>query len=496
MARKKKDPELDDLHPMHPKRVLADWRAQAPVPGDMGPEPERHARVFRRDFWGPDKLELLKRATWWHGKPLSNAEGVPAYVEIFPELATGYAFVYPSGNKAYNGWAKLDELLATNHPGVTTARDSALLDEDRTALEARMKRYFDPKATNSTIAEIAPALMKASARFDPIETRKSLLPQGMASGRVIRCLRRPFDVVWLYWHPDTKLLDEKRAEYMPHVGDGNIWLTAAPQNRKAYSPPIVATSFAAYHVIERGAKWFPLFLRGGEGLFAGAGWTPNLGPLAAEWLRATKRDPLDLFHLIVALTHAPAYGRENAEALRLDWPRVPLPRNKKIVDPLVALGAKLSALLDPETPVTHDKHSFGVARAVLDGANEIDVRANWGYVDGRGSVMPGQGDARPREASEAERKALGPVLELLGPGMRDVYLDGRTHIAGVPEKVWGYTLGGYLVLKKWLSYRERAVLGRSLRAGEIETFCDIARRIAAIVALGPALDAAYLAAKG
>ncbi|MFM7346424.1 MAG: type ISP restriction/modification enzyme [Tagaea sp.] len=494
MPRKKKT-GTEDLHPMHPRRVLAEWRAQKPVPGDMGPEPEHHARVYRRDFWGPDKLELLKRATWRRGKPLSNAEGVPAYVEIFPTLANGYAYVYPSGNAAYAGWAKLDELLATNYPGVTTARDSALLDEDRPALEARMKRYFNPSVTDDAVADMAPALMKASARFDPVETRRVLLAMGMDSGRVIRCLRRPFDAVWLYWHPETKLLDEKRSDYLPHVGPGNIWLTAAPQNRKAYSPPIVTTSFAAYHVIERGAKWFPLFLRGGEGLFAGSGWTPNLGPRAAEWLRDAKRAPLDLFHLIVALTHAPAYARDNAEALRLDWPRVPLPTDKKLVDPLVALGAKLAALLDLETPVAHAKKSFGIARAVHGGAGEFEVRANWGYVDGRGSVMPGQGDARPRDATDAERKALGLAFDLLGPGMRDVYLDERAHVAGVPEKVWSYTLGGYLVLKKWLSYRERAVLGRNLRVEEVEAFCDIARRIASILALGPDLDRAYEAAK-
>jgi hypothetical protein len=28
----------------------------------------------------------------------------------------------------------------------------------------------------------------------------------------------------------------------------------------------------------------------------------------------------------------------------------------------------------------------------------------------------------------------------------------------VPEPVWNYTLGGYQVLKKWLSYRESALL--------------------------------------
>jgi hypothetical protein len=29
----------------------------------------------------------------------------------------------------------------------------------------------------------------------------------------------------------------------------------------------------------------------------------------------------------------------------------------------------------------------------------------------------------------------------------------------VPSRVWAYTLGGYQVIKKWLSYREHDVLG-------------------------------------
>lgn len=61
----------------------------------------------------------------------------------------------------------------------------------------------------------------------------------------------------------------------------------------------------------------------------------------------------------------------------------------------------------------------------------------------------------------------------------------------VPEPVWEYTLGGYQVLKKWLSYRETAILGRDLKTDEVRTFTEIARRIAAIFLLGPGLDANY-----
>jgi hypothetical protein len=59
--------------------------------------------------------------------------------------------------------------------------------------------------------------------------------------------------------------------------------------------------------------------------------------------------------------------------------------------------------------------------------------------------------------------------------------------------VWNYTLGGYQVLKKWLSYRELPLLGRSLKPEEAAYFAQVVRRIAAILLLGPQLDANYRA---
>jgi hypothetical protein len=65
----------------------------------------------------------------------------------------------------------------------------------------------------------------------------------------------------------------------------------------------------------------------------------------------------------------------------------------------------------------------------------------------------------------------------------------------VPRRVWDYTLGGYQVLKKWLSYREQALLGRPLTVDEVGYVTQVARRIAALVLLGPDLDANYRRAK-
>ena len=72
---------------------------------------------------------------------------------------------------------------------------------------------------------------------------------------------------------------------------------------------------------------------------------------------------------------------------------------------------------------------------------------------------------------------------MLGERTYDVHFNDRTYWRNVPAAVWDYKLGGYQALKKWLSYRERAVLGRPLTPDEIAHFTNTARRIAAILLL-------------
>jgi hypothetical protein len=72
-----------------------------------------------------------------------------------------------------------------------------------------------------------------------------------------------------------------------------------------------------------------------------------------------------------------------------------------------------------------------------------------------------------------------------------VFLNAAAYWRNVPRRVWEYTLGGYQVLEKWLSYREQALLGRPLTVDEVGYVTQVIRRIAALVLLGPELDANY-----
>ena len=159
-----------------------------------------------------------------------------------------------------------------------------------------------------------------------------------------------------------------------------------------------------------------------------------------------------------------------------------------------ARGRELARLLDPDTAV--DGVTQGAPRpeiaavavpSTIDGANmtggDFALTAGWGFFGQGEAVMPGQGRVDERPYAPEERAALGDALPVLGNTTFDVYLNDRAYWRNVPAAVWDYKLGGYQVLKKWLSYRERNVLDRPLKPEEVRHFAGTARRIAAILRL-------------
>ena len=87
----------------------------------------------------------------------------------------------------------------------------------------------------------------------------------------------------------------------------------------------------------------------------------------------------------------------------------------------------------------------------------------------------------------------GQFLSCVGQGTGDVWLNDVAYWSNVPERIWEFTIGGYQVMKKWLSYREYDLLGRAITAEEAREVTAMARRLAALCLLQPALDANYQA---
>lgn len=198
--------------------------------------------------------------------------------------------------------------------------------------------------------------------------------------------------------------------------------------------------------------------------------------------------------------------------------RIPLPDSAELLAASAKLGEQVAVLLDPLQPVDGvtqgdvrgELAAIGpvtrVGGGTLSEGDDLAVTARWG-IRGRGGItMPSRGKTIERDYTAEERAALldgaaalglapEAMIACLGETTYDVYLNDRAYWRNVPARVWDYTIGGYQVLKKWLSYRERDLLGRPLSPAEVREVTNIARRIAAILLLGPELDANYSAVK-
>jgi hypothetical protein len=253
----------------------------------------------------------------------------------------------------------------------------------------------------------------------------------------------------------------------------------------------------------------------------------NFSPVARTYLAALGIENLDtdqeaaslLWMHTLAIGFSPAYLTENADGIQQDWPRIPLPDTAEQLVSSAHLGQTIADLLDTEKTVPgvtvgtiypEIRTVAVVSRAgggsLNPNAGELALTAGWGHEGRDGAIMPGKGRVISRDYSAQELAAIEqsawklnlPMensLECLGKTTFDIYLNDVAYWRNIPEKVWNYYIGGYQVVKKWLSYRERDLLSRSLTMDEIDEVTYMARRLAAICLLQPALDSNYQAIK-
>ena len=450
-----------------------------------------------RHLWGQAK----------HAELTATAETAPAglYDDVAPLLPLGLPFADLAVSDGWQDWPALPDLFPTSFPGVKTSRDGFLVDVDLERLRRRVSDYFNADIGHDEIARRYPSVMRSTRRYDARAVRNELLARGgpVESG-FVRYTYRPFDDRWLYWDADTKLLDEKRSEYMPHVFSENLWLVMQRAARPELSPPLVIYNVGDLNQMNSGVYSVPMWLRDNSLGLGGDGGQrrPNLSPSAQNYLDRLGLSVEDLFHHVIAVLHNPQYRAANAGALRMEWPRIPLPgwpdgSANGAADELAASAARgrqLAELLDSDTPVAGvTSGALTPAMAAIavpsttDGGNmagdDFAVTAGWGHHGSGDAVMPGQGKVVEREYTDEERAALSDLLPTLGETTCDIYLNDRAYWRNVPASVWNYQLGGYQVLKKWLSYREQRVLGRVLTVEEVQAFAETARRVAAVLGL-------------
>jgi len=131
--------------------------------------------------------------------------------------------------------------------------------------------------------------------------------------------------------------------------------------------------------------------------------------------------PEDIFHYIYAVFHSPEYRRRYAEFLKIDFPRVPLPKGKPLFAKLCKVGQQLTALHLLEADILEDDNKWPAFTI------KSSDRVEKGY---------------PKYIAHADRPQKGKV-----------YINPDQYFEGVRPEVWDFHVGGYQVCEKWLKDR-------------------------------------------
>jgi hypothetical protein len=485
--------------------------------------------VYFRQFWGASKRADLNTS-------LIVQDFSAQYQLAKPSRSNWLSFKSSDVAPAYREWPKLTDLCSVVSNGLMEKRGGALIDVDKMSLEKRIRMYYDHQVSWETLKKQNKGLTKDAARFDAKKSRmKVLAKEKFDSTNIRRYALRPFDTRWCYYSAVRPLWNEPRPTLWAQCWDGNMFLLSRPKG--VASPegvPFFFTKLLGDNDFLRGhAYYVPLQLRSKpimkntlfdkNFIVEDVSSKANLSSRAYAYLvdlgfvdlESNEESALQLWMHVLAIGFAPNYTLENVDGIRENWPRVPLPNTKNLLTTSAELGRNVAVLLDTENPVlgvtsgklrTELKCMAAISRVgggtLNPSVGDLAITVDWGHEGADGVTMPGKGKIIRRNYTKDEliminegAAILGLTVEqaidCLGASTYDVYLNDIAYWKNVPNNVWDYTMGGYQVIKKWLSYRENGLLGRSLIREEVNEVMSMIRRIAAILLMGPALNANY-----
>jgi predicted helicase len=140
--------------------------------------------------------------------------------------------------------------------------------------------------------------------------------------------------------------------------------------------------------------------------------------------------PIDILDYIYAVLHSPSYREKYKEFLKIDFPRVPFPKDAETFWKLVALGKEIREIHLLESA----KVSEYITQYPIDGDNIV----------GKIRYEP----LRPADTSPLKGE------ELKGK----VWINETQYFENVPETAWNFYIGGYQPAQKWLKDRKERTL--------------------------------------
>ena len=494
-------------------------------------EKTKKTEVRFREFWGAEKRHELV-------SDIAEHEVNNKYKKAMPAKANRYSFRNLNISSGYLEWPNPVELCREEPiSGLQEMRKGSLMDIDNETLINRIKTYFDKSIGWEQLKDRVGGIAESAGRFDPKKTRKRILSEDtFLEKNVVRYSIRPYDDLWCYYSAVRPLWNEPRPALRAQHFDGNKFIITRMISERPFENIVlsITPNLPDYHLLRPNAVAIPILYKKEDNLEDTSGQiklnlshgspeqpSPNLSNETLLYLSSLGYQPSNemifaeiIWMHVLSISFSQAYLTENSDGIKSDWPRIPLPNNKKLLESSAEIGRKLALLLEPASDANSVMSGFtpllntlGNVRHLGEGPLDPDkdhlaITAGWGHAGQNNVTMPGRGDARERdyepeelEAISATAKELGitdeQALELLGQTTYDIYLNEVAFWKNVPSGVWNYYIGGYQVIKKWLSYREKKLLGRKLKPEEARYVTDVVRRLSTIALMGPELDENY-----
>lgn len=394
-------------------------------------------KVFHYDLFGKRDLK--------YDFLIDNSMKTIRFDELKPEKPNLY--FKPKNNfgiEEYQIGFSAEKLFNVNVTGIVTARDNFVIDLDKNVLQNRIENFVDFNFSDDKIRsqyfgnKKAGKYLAGDSRGWKLSEARKKIQNNNHSNYIQKIAYRLFDDRYIYY--DNSMVDWGREKYMKHfLNKENVGLDFCRQLvSESYSHifitnKIVDDSFVSNKSKERGYV-FPLYLypekTNQQSLLDEVVRTPNLNMEivnqmaeqlglyfspeefdATTTVETNQFTPLNILDYIYAVLHSPNYREKYKEFLKIDFPRVPYPKNQKTFFDLVALGSQLRQIHLLESEVT-EKY---ITQYPEDGDNVVVKPI---YKDG------------------------------------NVYINPTQYFANVPEVAWNFYIGGYQPAQKWLKDRK------------------------------------------
>jgi len=371
------------------------------------------AQVFHYDLFGKREFKY---------DFLSNNSIKTIDYKKLPNVAPNYFLVGKDFDveEEFNLGFKVNELFTLNNVGIVTAKDVVLINDNYDALISNVNKHYN------------------------IESRKDLIN---------KVNYRPFDTKYIYY--DVKIVERAREKVMQHLlYDKNFGLIIGRQGQVVgnmqWNLTFVTDTITDFNLYYRGGGvLFPLYIypetTTQTSLLNEVVRTPNLNmeivnkmatdlgmyfaPEKPDYTTQTEETnqlyPIDILDYIYAVLHSPSYREKYKEFLKIDFPRVPYPKNQRQFIDLVDLGSQLRQI------------------------HLLEIEA----VDKLITQYPEDGDnvvTKPKFVAVTSSAEQSGAYREAG----NVFINETQYFANVPLVAWNFYIGGYQPAQKWLKDRK------------------------------------------